>query len=483
MRALRYAIRPWPVLKYFGQLCIVLAFLTLVPLAVSLITGNYQVGIRYAIITAGILITGYFLQKLPTPKRIQTNEAMVITALFFLFTAIIMTWPIMSSGLGFLDALFETISAVTTTGLSATASVEDKPYIFLFSRAWMQWIGGLGVVVLYVAIMLQPGLAAKRIGDLEDYESDLIGSTRAHARRVLIVYSILSVLGIIVLGLMGTGWLNSVAYSLSAVSTGGFSPHNDSLAGLSSPWMQGMVVLLSMAGAIPLFLYYRSSRKGWKNIIRDRQVQAVFFAGLLTAILLAIFLFYLDGLKWSQAMYHGVINAFSAQTTAGFASLDISQVSDGAKLTLIFSMLLGGSAGSTAGGVKVLRLLILLQVIYVFIQRACMPRQAVVQPSLERHRLEPEEIQNALSVIFVFLIAIAASWLIFVGMGCDPFNSLFEVVSATGTVGLSAGITAPDLHPLLKGVLCMDMFLGRLEILAWLVVLYPRTWIGRRLEE
>ncbi|MBN1190465.1 MAG: TrkH family potassium uptake protein [Dehalococcoidales bacterium] len=483
MHALRYAIRPLPVLKYFGQLCMVLSLLTLVPLAVSIIFGNYQVSIRYSIVVVGIFITGFFLQKLPTPRRIQTNEAMVITAFVFLFTALVMTWPVMGSGLSFLDALFETTSAVTTTGLSSTASVEDKPAIFLFSRAWMQWIGGLGVVILYVAIMIQPGLAAKRIGDLENYEDDLIGSTRTHARRVLIVYSILTVAGIAVLGLMGAGWLNSVVYSLSAVSTGGFSPHDNSLAGLGSQWMQAMVVLLSIAGAIPLVLYFRTYRKGWKTLIYDRQVQVLFLSGLLTALLMVILLFTLDGMKWSQALYHGVINAFSAQSTAGFASLDISQINEGSKLTLIISMFLGGSSGSTAGGVKILRLLILLQLLYVFVQRACMPRQAVLQASLGRYRLGTEEIQNALSIIFVFLIVITTSWLVFVVMGYDPFNSLFEVVSATGTVGLSAGITAPDLHPLLKGVLCADMFLGRLEILAWLVVFYPRTWIGRRLEE
>jgi trk system potassium uptake protein TrkH len=111
-----------------------------------------------------------------------------------------------------------------------------------------------------------------------------------------------------------------------------------------------------------------------------------------------------------------------------------------------------------------------------------MPKQAVVEASLGRRRLETDEIQNALSIVFVFLTFIAISWLVFVGMGHNPLDSLFEVVSAIGTVGLSTGIAAPELHPILKGVLCADMLLGRLEIIAWLVLFYPRTWIGRRLE-
>jgi trk system potassium uptake protein TrkH len=112
-----------------------------------------------------------------------------------------------------------------------------------------------------------------------------------------------------------------------------------------------------------------------------------------------------------------------------------------------------------------------------------MPRQAVAEASLGRRRLEPEEMQNALTIVFLFLACISISWLVFVGMGHNPLDSLFEVVSAVGTVGLSTGIAALGLHPLLKGVLCADMLLGRLEIIAWLVLFYPRTWIGRRIAE
>jgi trk system potassium uptake protein TrkH len=482
VRALRYSVRPLPVLKYFGQLCIVLAVLTLVPLVVSVVFGDYGVTLRYSIVVVGIFATGFFLQRLPTPKRIQTNEAMVITALAFLFAPMVMTWPMMASGLSFGDALFETISGVTTTGLSVTASVADKPAIFLFSRSWMQWVGGLGIVILFVATMIRPGLVAKRIGDLEDYEADLVGSTRAHARRVIIVYSILTGFGIIVLGLLGAGWFNSAIYSLSAVSTGGFSPHDASLAGLNSQWLQAMVILLSVAGAIPLVLYFRSFKEGGRVLIRDRQLQGLLIAGLVAALLMALFLTQ-DGFSWIQALHHGVLNAFSAQSTAGFSTLDISQLNAGAKITLIFSMLLGGGVGSTAGGIKILRLLILGQLLYIFLQRPGMPKQAVAEASLGRRRLETDEIESAFSIISVFLASVGISWLIFVGMGHNPLDSLFEVVSAIGTVGLSTGISAPELHPFLKGVLCADMLFGRLEIIAWLVLFYPRTWIGRRLEE
>jgi trk system potassium uptake protein TrkH len=483
MRILRYAVRPLAVLKYFGLLGFVLALMTVVPLAVSLVFGDYHVSLRYAVVVIGIFILSAGLMRLPAPKRLQTNEAMVITALIFLFSPLVMSWPMMASGLGVIDALFECISGVTTTGLTTTATVADKPETFLFARAWMQWVGGLGIVALSLAVMIQPGLVAKRLGDMEDYEEDMIGGTRAHARRVFIVYAALTGVGIVLLGVLNIGWFEAILYCFAAVSTGGFSPHDASLAGLQSHTAQAAIILLSMAGGISLIVYPRVFREGWRVLMNDRQLQGFFIIGLLMTMLLGGSLWIQGGFDWPRALGHGALNALSAQSTAGFASLDISELDAGSKLVLILSMFLGGSIGSTAGGIKILRILIFMRLFLLLIQRTGMPRNALAQTRLGGRRLEADEIQNALSLILVFIVCIAVSWLPFVAMGHNPLDSLFEVVSAIGTAGLSAGITAPALHPFLKAVLCMDMLLGRLEIFAWLILLYPGTWFGKRLEE
>ena len=483
MRVLKYAVRPLAILKYFGLLGFVLALMTVVPLAVSLLFGDYHVSLRYAIVVIGIFILSAGLMRLPAPKRLQTNEAMVITALIFLFAPLVMSWPMMASGLGFLDALFESISGVTTTGLTTTATVANKPETFLFARAWMQWVGGLGIVVLSLAVMIQPGLVAKRLGDMEDYEEDMIGGTRAHARRVFIVYVALTAVGIVMLGLLNIGWFEAILYCFAAVSTGGFSPHHASLAGLESHPAQAVVILLSMAGGISLIVYQRVFREGWRDVMNDRQLQGFLIVCLLMTLLLAGSLWLQGGFQWPQALGHGALNALSAQSTAGFSSLNISEIDGASKLLLIFSMFSGGSVGSTAGGIKILRLLILLRLLQLSIQRAAMPQNAVAEMRLGGRRLETDEIQNALCLVLVFIAFIVFSWLPFVVMGHNPLDSLFEVVSAIGTAGLSAGITDPALHPFLKAVLCIDMLLGRLEIFAWLILVSPGTWFGKRLEE
>ena len=214
----------------------------------------------------------------------------------------------------------------------------------------------------------------------------------------------------------------------------------------------------------------------------DRQTRGYILVCLITVLLLAGALHRENGMNWQEALWQGVLNGLSAQSTAGFSSMDIAETGNSAKLVLIFSMLIGGGIGSTAGGIKIFRLLIVLSIIRVLIQQAGTPRNAVTEAQINGRRITSDEIQNTVSILFFFLTFIAASWLFFVFMGKDPLNSLFEVVSAVGTAGLSAGITGPALDTKLKMVLCADMLLGRLEILAWLVMVAPRTWLGKRLE-
>ncbi len=305
MRVLQYAVRLPILFKYFGQLCIALAALTVVPLAVSLFFGDFSVSIRYTVALGCTLVVGLLCSRLKTSEQMQNNEAMAITALIFLFSPLVMTWPVMASGLSFTDALFETISAVTTTGLSTVVTLTDKSQTFLFSRAWMQWVGGLGIVVLSMAILIQPGLAAKRLDIADSFDDDIIGGTRAIARKTFIIYSLLTIAGILLLILLGVDWFVSVLYVLAAVSTGGFSPHDASLQGLHNGYASGVVIALSMAGAVSFIVYYRLFHKDWHDVFFDRQVQAFLIGGVFITAVLSCILWYQDHLDGINALKHG----------------------------------------------------------------------------------------------------------------------------------------------------------------------------------
>jgi trk system potassium uptake protein len=478
---LSYAIR-FPVLaKYFGQLCLVVAALTVVPLAVAVIHGETPIAFRYAIVIVALAGTGGILGRLPAPREVQVNEAMVLVACMFLVTPLAMSFPMMGSGLSFPDALFEAISAATTTGLSTVKRPAGMSQTFLFARTWMQWYGGLGIVVFSLALLFRPGTTAKRIAFTEAMEDDLVGGTKAHAHRVLVVYATLTGAGILLLWLEGVGFFDALLYAMASVSTGGFAPHDTSLAALDGSVVHFSVILVCLAGAVPLSFYSRLYKKGPRPATDALQLRGLLIMGGVASLLLGICLVVTQDAGWMQALHHAPLVVFSAQTTAGFSSMDVSQLHAAAKLVLIITMAVGGGVGSTAGGFKILRLLMIISLLRVFLRRTCASTHAVVEPRIAGRRMEETAIQEALLIVLLFVSVILISWLPFVFMGYDPLDSLFEVVSATGTVGLSAGVVGAEMPMLLKGILCVDMLLGRLEILAWLVMVYPGTWIGRRL--
>ncbi len=471
-------VRPAIVMKYGGQLLLLQAVLLVVPVLVALLFGDWQFGWRLAVTDAVMALLGWACWKRRADTNVQTNEAIVVASSMFILGPLALTWPLMSVGIGALDALFEAISGVTTTGLTTLATVEDKPVSFLFTRAYLQWYGGLGIAVLGVAVLVPPGAAARRLIETAGDE-DPVGSTRAHARRIFVVYTSLTAIGIALLWLAGGNLGTAVLHALASVSTGGFSPRDDSLAGLSIV-AQSVTTLLCVLGATPLFLYYRAATRESPAPFKDVQWRGLIIACLITAAVLAACLRWLDGLPWPEVIHHGALLGLSAQTTAGFSTMDPSVLCPASKLVIITSMLVGGGIGSTAGGFKILRLLILLHLVHLLIVRSRLPRHAVLGPELGRRALGEQEIQVALVIIALFLIVVLLSWLAFLLKEQNPIDSLFEVASAVGTVGLSSGLSGPDLDATLKGVLCVDMLMGRLEIFALLVVVSPLTWIGRR---
>jgi trk system potassium uptake protein TrkH len=458
----------------------VLALLTTAPLFSALYFADYAIALRYAAVIALLLFLAWLTRRLPTPGQLQQNEAMVIVAMAFILSPLLMSFPMMASGLSWHDAIFEAISAVTTTGLSTLGSVEALPRTFLFARAWMQWYGGLGIVALSLALLMGHHIASRRLAETSTAD-ELATTARTYARRVLGVYLLLTLAAVVTLFLLGLTRFDAITHALAAVSTGGFSPYDASLGALPHAGQSMAVVFIGLFGAIPLHLYHRLRMGHAMASLLDMELRLLLVTSLLAAGVLTLLLQH-HGMGWSEALFHGTIQGVSAQSTSGFSSLPIRSLDDGSKLVMIIAMFIGGGVGSTAGGIKLLRLLILLRLLQLLLQRIAMPSHAVIQPKLAQRPLEESDIQWALMLILLFVTVNILSWLAFVIHGYAPLDALFEVVSATATVGLSTGITRPELEPLLRLVLCADMLLGRLEIVALLVLLYPYTWFGKRME-
>jgi trk system potassium uptake protein TrkH len=477
--ALVYAVRLPVVGKYLGQLALTLAILTAVPAAVAVVDGEHAVALRYGIVMGGLILGALPTLRLPAPAHVQSNEALLIVALTFLAAALLMSYPMMAAGLSFADALFEAISGITTTGLTTVQGIEEKSRSFLFVRAWMQWYGGLGIAVLSVALLMGHHMAARRLMEPVTGEP-LVTTARTYARHILIVDLALTLAGIGMLWFLLDDALLAILHTLSSVSTGGFSPYSASLAGLDSWTARFTVMAFALCGALPLIVYYRATERGWRAIAGDVEVQALTVTVTLVVVVLSLLMATTAGGGGTETLLHACLLGISAQTGTGFSSMTVGDLDDASKLVLILSMFVGGGVGSTAGGIKLLRLVILLRLLQLMLRRTALSDHAVMKPRLAGRPLEDEDLQRAMLVILLFTTTIAVSWLGFVAFGHAPLDALFEVVSATATAGLSTGITGSGLHPLLKTVLCVDMLLGRLEIVALLVILYPRTWIGKR---
>lgn len=476
-----YAVRGRIVAKYSGQLAVVLALLTTVPLGFALVEREWALALRYVVLGGALLAVGGLLGRLPAPERIQANEALTVTALAFLCASLLMAWPMMEAGVSFLDALFEAVSGVTTTGLSVVGNIEQRSTVFLFARSWMQWYGGLGFVVLSLALLIGHQAAARRlVGQVKSNET-LMVTAHTHARRMFSVYLFLTLAGLALVWILTGDAFTAVLHVLSAVSTGGFSSHDASLAGLRSRPAAAAIMTISFLSAISLYLYWRAFYAGWRDGLRTLLTDVELRALLLACLLAGGALSLLAGLGGGGSpWYHGFMMGISAQTTTGFSTMPVADLDPASKLVMILSMLVGGSVGSSAGGVKLLRFLILLRLLQLMLRRTGMPSHAVAEPYLGEQRLEADDLSRAMQVILLFIFIIVLSWFPFLVMGYDPLDSLFEVVSACGTVGLSSGISRPELEAFLKGVLCFDMLAGRVEIVAILVILYPHNWLGRR---
>jgi trk system potassium uptake protein TrkH len=482
-RQLVYAVRFPVLLKYFGQYCLVLAALTLLPTIVALFDASWMAAASYGlvfVVTAGV---GASLARRRVTAQVQTNEAMILVVGIFLFTSLAMILPFTCEGLSVLDAWFESISACTTTGLTTTLHLEEKSISFRFTRAWMQWYGGLGIVVFSVALIVNPGLTARRLMLVGVDQDSVVGNTRVHARRALAIYGILTVAAIVVLYFASGSLFDAVTYACAAVSTGGFAPHVENLSGMPGGWIAWfLTTLVCLGGAVPLVLYERAFHAEWKEVAKSPQLYALLLFVIATTGLIFFCLWRLQAMSVWAAARQAPLLGMSAQSTAGFSAIEVQNLHGATKLVLILAMFIGGGLGSSAGGVKIWRLLVFWRLLRLLITRTGSPPHAVLEAKLGGHRLDNAEITETCLIVGLFVAAIFLSWTPFVVAGYDSLDALFEVVSATGTVGLSTGITSPELPVLLKFVLGCDMLLGRVEVFAFLVAINPRSWFGSRSE-
>ena len=462
-------IDPSAILANLILLLRLLAF-SLVPVFfANIIAADFKSSLFLALLILSSLLYSYFSRS-TRETRLNSKEALIITALAYLLFSFCGALLYYFNTGQFWNGLFESLSGFTTTGLSvydpSTLSVG-----LLFFRAYSQWIGGAGIIVFSILILVGHGKNSFRLYTTEFGEENLFGNARATLLMVIRIYFTLTVVGFLALWISGLSPFNSLLYTLTSLSTGGFSPLLGSMGTDFSLVTHLVFITLMICGAMAFPTFYLLSRRQWKRILNDVQLRFLIVIILLsTGIILAF------AAQRPESWFNVLFQTSSALTTTGFSTLAYSEQSDATRFLSIFLMMIGGSTGSTAGGLKVFRFVILIKLLRWFIDHTLLPKEVKLPIQYNNKSIDDQELRRIGSLVVLYLFIMGATCLVFTLHGYAVIDSLYESASALGTVGLSSGITGPELPLGLKLLLMLNMWAGRLEILPVLVIFHPAIW-------
>ena len=414
------------------------------------------------------------------------NEGYIVVALSWVFFSVFGMVPYLWGGFipNITDAFFETMSGFTTTGATILDNIESMPHGILFWRSLTQWIGGLGIVCF--TIVLLPGFgASSQMLYLSEAtgvtHNKLYPKTRVMARYIFMVYILLTAVESALLMAGGMGLFDALCHSMTTTATGGFSTKQESIAYWHSPYMEYVVSIFMLLSAINFSLYIVAFKSKWKKL--REFVELKWFAcsvGLLTLIISAV-LFLNNGYSAEEAFRKSLFQVATCHTSCGFATDDYNLWPPFTWMLLIFAMLSGGCTGSTSGGVKNLRLIIIANCIRNQFRQILHPRAVL---PVRVGGLFDNKLLTTVLVFFAAYLSVAfIGWTLLMAFGVGFTEAMSTVISAMGNVGPGLGSFGPAfswaaLPDAAKWILSSLMLIGRLEIFGFLLIFYRSTWKG-----
>ena len=367
--------------------------------------------------------------------------------------------------ISFIDAFFENISAWTGSGLTMFSDVEILPRSILFLRSLEQWIGGLGVVIIFISLLIKPGTSAFKLYKSEARDDRIRPNIKNTLKKTIEIYLIYTLFGIFLYLLAGLPLFDSVNLTFTTISTGGMSIKNANVGFYNNNIVYIITMILMLLGATSFAVHYNIVKTKGKSIIKDIQFQAIILSIIISGILIAAIT--------HMAPMNVIFHIVSAVTTTGANIASSSELASWAPASLIIIMILmvmGGSSGSTVGAVKTIRVITFLRGINLTVTNVIAPKR-VVSTKIANRTFNEREIKEASSYIIVYLMFLIVSWIIMTFYTNDPINSLFDVTSTIGNVGLSTGMINGSLATLPKIMLIFLMWIGRLEIIPILLTI------------
>lgn len=472
------------VFSTIGKIVLGEAALLVLPYIVSLIyketcATSLLITIVIAVV-AGLLLTIIFKQK---DDVIYSKEGFMIVSLSWIVLSLIGALPFRLSGEipDYIDAVFETVSGFTTTGASILTDVEAMSRGLLFWRSFTHWIGGMGVLVFMLAII--PNLSGRSIHIMRaevpgPVKGKLVPKMRDTAKILYMIYIALTVIEIILLKLGGMPWFDSLVHAFGTAGTGGFGIKADSLASYNS-YLQWVITVFMILFGINFNIYFLILIKKFKSVLKSTELWA-YLGVVLTAVALITMNVYPMYNDVSDSVRESAFQVASIITTTGYATADFNLWPSFSKAILFSLMLLGACAGSTGGGFKVSRVIILFKKISSEMKRLLHPR-TVKTITFEGKRLEEQTITGVSVYLAIYIVCFV---LLFLAVSFDRFDfeTHFSAVAACfNNIGPGFGVVGPagsyaEFSIFSKIVLTVSMLLGRLEIFPLIIVAMPATW-------
>ncbi len=473
--------------RVLGLLLILFSVTMLPPIAVSIIYSESFAGIFLSafLITllAGLVI---WLPVRQSAHELRTRDGFIVTVLFWLVLSIFGTLPFLFSDaleLSFVDTLFESVSGLTTTGATVLSGLDDLPKSLLYYRQQLQWLGGIGIIVIAVAVLPMLG-----VGGVQIYRAEAPGPIKdtkitpriTETATVLFkIYLTLTATCAIAYWCAGMSTFDAITHSFSTVAIGGFSTHDESIGFFNSTAIMAICTFFMVVSGINFALHYtvwhdRALLFYWTDP-EARMYLTILLSGML---IVCLFLYASGTYAWDDSIIQGAFQLVSIMTTTGFATAEFDSWPTFLPYFLIFLSFFGACAGSTGGGIKIGRMLILMQQSIREIYQLVHPN--AVLPIKINNRKVPDRIVDAVWAFFgVYLAVFYLMVLLLLADGLDYVTAWSATAASLNNLGPGLGAVAnnySELTDFSKVILCFGMLLGRLEIFTLLVLFSPTFW-------
>jgi trk system potassium uptake protein TrkH len=481
-------VHAYSIARTIGAFSMIFGITLLVPIVIATGYGETNELMNFFIPLVGSVLLGGALWLIGRrePANLGTRDGFLIVVLFWLIISMLGAWPLMmSTELKPLDALFEAVSGVTTTGATVMTGLDGLPKSVLFYRQQLQWLGGMGLIVLGVAVMPMLG-----IGGMQLYRAEVPGPSKEEkltprlaqtARALWLLYFALTVACALGYWLAGMDLFDAIAHSLSTVSTGGFSTHDESIGYYDSKLIEWVAVLFMLLAAINFAVHFsvwhhRNPLHYW------RDPEARTFLKFVVAVVLVVSMVLLFEGEYSR-LTHSVQDAafevVSLVTSTGFAKVDFSHWPDFLPLLLIYISFVGGCGGSTAGGMKVMRVMLLIQQGLQQVRSLIHPH-ALIPVRMGKRTVDPKLMQGIWGFFGLYMATFALLVLMMIHAGLDEHSAFAAVATCMNNLGPGLGevaYTFQSVSDMGKSLSILAMLLGRLEIFTLLVLLSPGFWL------